>query len=346
MAGFDTILGLDHHIPSVETFRKNHPSSAMIVGDIRGVPDEMVLEQVCGRPVHVITAGVPCQGFSLNNRKRWDEDDRNLLFREFIRFINLLQPSCVLLENVTGLAMAANGDFKRLIAGAIADSGYKVGFTALNAADFGVPQKRQRVFFLGTRGQMKVRWPHATHGARTGKPYRTVWDAIGDLPPLLSGECGRSYATAPQNDFQELMRLRAPKELANHVAPNHPQEVIDMIERTAPGEPMYARFKQRIRLHPDQPSPTQVSGGIRPQFQFGHPNKPRGLTVRERCRLQSFPDDYIIEGGTVQGRVQTGNAVPPLLAFAIARQIDFAFRGISGSDAPSEDEVCQMTLFD
>ena len=81
---------------------------------------------------------------------------------------------------------------------------------------------------------------------------------------------------------------------------------------------MYPKFKQRIRLAWDIQSPTQVSGGIRPQFQFGHPVDPRGLTIRERCRLQSFPDDFIVSGGIVQGRVQTGNAVPPFLAKAIA----------------------------
>jgi DNA (cytosine-5)-methyltransferase 1 len=109
--------------------------------------------------------------------------------------------------------------------------------------------------------------------------------------------------------------------LANHKAPNHPDEVIDKIKNTKPGQPMYPRFKQRIRLAWDMQSPTQVSGGIRPQFQFGHPSDNRGLTIRERCRLQSFPDDFVVSGGIVQGRVQTGNAVPPLLAKAIATAI-------------------------
>ena len=88
---------------------------------------------------------------------------------------------------------------------------------------------------------------------------------------------------------------------------------------------MYDNFKQRIRLDNDLPSPTQVCGGIRPQFQFGHPIDPRGLTIRERARIQTFPDNYILEGGTVQGRVQTGNAVPPLLAKSIATQLKKAF---------------------
>jgi DNA (cytosine-5)-methyltransferase 1 len=87
---------------------------------------------------------------------------------------------------------------------------------------------------------------------------------------------------------------------------------------------MYEKFRQRIRLSWDLPSPTQVCGGIRPQFQFGHPAAPRGLSIRERCRIQSFPDNFIVYGGTVQGRVQTGNAVPPLLARAVAEEIKIA----------------------
>ena len=117
------------------------------------------------------------------------------------------------------------------------------------------------------------------------------------------------------------MRKDAGKMLTCHQAPNHPQDVIDKIHNTKPGNPLYAKFKQRIRLSLVELSPTQVSGGIRPSFQFGHPTDDRGLTIRERCRIQSFPDDFNVYGGIVQGRVQTGNAVPPLLAEAVALAI-------------------------
>ena len=108
--------------------------------------------------------------------------------------------------------------------------------------------------------------------------------------------------------------------LTNHEASKGTQETSDRVGRTKQGEPMYEKFKQRIRLHNEQPSPTLVSGGIRPQFQHGHPLDARGLTVRERARLMSFPDDFVFEGGTVMGRVQTGQAVPPLLAKVVAEQ--------------------------
>jgi len=120
--------------------------------------------------------------------------------------------------------------------------------------------------------------------------------------------------------MNELKNIKGNK-LTNHRAPNHPKAVVDLIGSTKPGFPLYAKFKQRIRLSWEIQSPTQVSGGIRPSFQFGHPQDSRGLTIRERCRLQSFPDNFEVSGGIVQGRVQTGNAVPPLLAKAIGLAI-------------------------
>jgi DNA (cytosine-5)-methyltransferase 1 len=316
-AGFHSVLGIDIHVPSCQTYALNHPGAAGILGDIRRVPEAMIEQSLGGRGVDLVTAGVPCQGFSICNRKRHDGDRRNWLFREFIRLVRLLEPRGVVLENVSTLRSAAAGAFSERIAEAIARSGYSVESRVLNAADFGVPQMRRRVFFIGLRRGRRIRWPEPTHGE--GRlPHTTVWEAIGDLPELGSGESADRWATSPQSHHQHLMR-RGADSLHNHEAPRHPRRTVEKIAKTAPGEPMYPRFTQRIRLHRDRPSPTQVSGGIRPQFSFGHPTQPRGLTVRERCRIQSIPDRHVITGGIVQGRVQTGNAVPPPLAEAIGR---------------------------
>ena len=148
----------------------------------------------------------------------------------------------------------------------------------------------------------------------------TIKDAIGDLPSLNPKETKKIQVRA-FSEYQKLMRMNTNETVQCHTAPNHPKDTIEKIKNTKPGEPMYPKFKQRIRLAWDILSPTQVSGGIRPQFQFGHPEDSRGLTIRERCRIQSFPDDFIVKGGIVQGRVQTGNAVPPLLAKAVALAI-------------------------
>lgn len=344
MAGFHSLIGTDIHPPSVDTFSRNHPTASMVVGDMRRVNDEMLLEAAGGQRVDVVAAGVPCQGFSLNNRKRFEEDDRNFLFREFIRVVRLFSPPVVLLENVSGLASSANGAFKEAIALAIEESGYRVGCEFLNAADFGVPQKRRRLFFFGVKTGVQLRWPRPTNGPGRERPLVTVWDAIGDLPQIGPGEKAEFYDLEPFTDYQRLMRKNSGRELHNHEAPNHPPETIAKIGKTKPGEPIYPKFPQRIRLCPTELSPTQVSGGIRSQYQFGHPTLARGLTVRERCRIQSFPDRYFICGGIVQGRVQTGNAVSPLLAQALAVEVRSILRGENPSKTSVPAKPSQMVL--
>lgn len=322
MAGYQIALGCDIHRFSIETFRLNHEGVSTILGDIHNVKTDDVLKLLKGRQVDVLIGGVPCQGFSLNNRKRHADDKRNQLYKEFLRFVEVLKPRAILLENVSG--MKSTGDFVPEIEKSLSEvGGMEVKSKLLYAPDYGVPQSRLRLVFVGVKGKkFDFESIEKTNGEGTGKPYNTVWDAIGDLPVLAANEESSKYTMRPKTEYQILMRGDVPAgKLTNHQAPNHPQDVIDMIHNTKEGEPMYEKYHQRIRLSRTELSPTQVSGGIRPSFQFGHPTQDRGLTIRERCRLQSFPDNFYVYGGIVQGRVQTGNAVPPLLAKAIALAI-------------------------
>ena len=322
-AGFNVVLGIDHLIPALDTFRENHKNSSTILGDIEKVDADLVYEAIDNTPVKVLIGGVPCQGFSLNNRKRREDDPRNQLFYEFVRFIKILKPEMIMLENVSGMRSMKNGEVVETIKSEIIAAGkevgkdYNVNYKMLNAADYGVPQLRNRLIFLGATSDYDVDFPEPKFSE---KNYRTVRDAIGDLPSLKPKEINKKYPVAPFSDFQKLMRKDS-KVLYNNQAPNHSKATVDRIKNTVPGEPMYSRYKQRIRLSWDNPSPTQVCGGIRPQFQFGHPEDDRGLTIRERARIQSFPDTFKFKGGTVQERIQTGNAVPPLLAQAIAEEL-------------------------
>jgi DNA (cytosine-5)-methyltransferase 1 len=320
-AGFDLALAADIHQPSVMSMQRNHPNASTILGDLRRVSEQALIDALEGQDVDVLMAGVPCQGFSLSNRKRTDDDERNQLFKEFLRFACAVQPKAVLIENVSGMRSAKGGMFVQEIQQAIRSGlGMDVHLAFLNAADFGVPQSRERLFFVGLPPGSHFEPPEASHGPRGLQAFRTVRDAIGDLPPLGPGETKHKYGKAKASEYAELLRGDQ-EELLNHRAPNHPQETIDRIGRTVPGQPMYESFRQRIRLSWDDPSPTQVSGGIRAQFQFGHPSQARGLSIRERCRIQSFPDHIHVEGGLVQGRIQTGNAVPPILAESVATQV-------------------------
>jgi len=321
MAGFETVLGCDIHTPSIQTFQANHPNCSTITGDVKKVDPEIIKELLNGRQLDVLIGGIPCQGFSLNNRKRHKNDDRNFMYKEFARFVKILQPKVVVLENVSG--MKSTGNFVSEIETHLSKIGrMRVTSQLLYAPDYGVPQKRTRLIFVGIRDkEFDFNKIIKTHGPEIKKDYVTIKDAIGDLPSLKTKETKTKYKKKPFSDFQKLMRLNTNGSVTSHTAPNHPLSTVEKIKNTKPGEPMYERFKQRIRLAWDILSPTQVSGGIRPQFQLGHPKDNRGLTIRERCRIQSFPDNFIVKGGTVQARVQTGNAVPPLLAKAVALAI-------------------------
>ena len=184
MAGFEVVLGCDIHAPSIQTFKENHPNCSTILGDVKKVDPYTIKELLNGRTLDVIIAGVPCQGFSLNNRKRHQEDDRNLMYKEFVRFIEVLQPKVVVLENVSG--MKSTGNFVEDIEKDLSRAGkMKVKSKLLYAPDYGVPQKRTRLIFVGIRDEdFDFSLIQKTHGPETNKPYVTIKDAIGDLPSL------------------------------------------------------------------------------------------------------------------------------------------------------------------
>lgn len=330
-AGFQSVFGIDHFEPAMRTWLKNHPHAIGCLGDIRKVEPQQVreiLEQRGVNHIDLITGGVPCQGFSRANRKHNDEDERNFLFLEYMRFVKTFMPNYIILENVSGMRSTAGGKFEKTIKAHMEGLGYKVTVQLVNAADFGVPQIRQRLVFVGVKRNAGLTLPYIFPEGEFINHYRTVADAISDLPKLGNNESKSNYSIEPKTDYQRIMRgydldfpIPQTSVLYNHISPNHPQETIDRIDSTLQGKPMYPRFKQRIRLRSDAPSPTQLAGGIRPQFQFGHPTQPRGLTIRERARIQSFPDSYVFEGGIVQERVQTGNAVPPLLVYNLVKPI-------------------------
>lgn len=338
--GFSSIIAADIHEISLDTYRYNHPEAYSILtnvkkingqthnnSDIKDVISEdnygddsvlsKILEKTDTKNVDVLAGGIPCQGFSISNKKRSDDDERNYLFEEMVKATKILDPSFILLENVSTMKSAKEGGFVDEIHKCFDLMGYHSEHKVLNSANFGVPQKRHRLFFLASKSNSKISWPKKTYE----DSHISVEKAISDLEKLDPYESGKKYINTPKNEYQEKLRSNA-NTYENHSAPRHREKTVNRIKNTQQGEPMYEKFKQRIRLNNDKPSPTIVSGGIRPQFQFGHPSQNRGLTVRERARLQSFPDSYTFEGGLTQGRVQTGMAVPPIMASKIAKEVN------------------------
>lgn len=331
-AGFFPVLGIDYLKPAISTWCKNHPDSISCLGDIRKTDPlnvKQLLEAKGIKHINLITGGVPCQGFSIANRKHNDYDTRNFLFLEYMKFVEVFKPDYIVLENVSGLRSTAGGQFEKEIKRHMEALDYTITVDMLNAVEYGVPQLRQRLVFVGVKNNHLLTIPFNIPKGKflSVDMHRTVGTAISDLPCLGNHEQKIVYETVPLTDYQALMRgegdinIPKPQRLDNHTSPNHPLETINKINNTAQGMPMYAKFKQRIRLASNAPSPTQLAGGIRPQFQFGHPSQARGLTIRERARIQSFPDSYVFIGGIVQERVLTGNAVPPLMVYEIAKGI-------------------------
>lgn len=330
-AGFESVLGIDHFEPAMRTWSYNHPHSIGCLGDITKIEPKQIKDLLASKginKINLITGGVPCQGFSIANRKHNDNDERNFLFIEYMKFVKEFNPDYIILENVSGMRSTAGGQFEKDIIKYMSSLGYTTTVDLLNAADYGVPQIRQRLIFVGVKQGRGLVNKYVFPDGKYKRNYRTVSEAISDLPELGNNEEICEYTKPAISEYQKLMKgegeikcILPPKKLSNHISPNHPQETIKKIDSTAQGKPMYSKFKQRIRLRENAPSPTQLAGGIRPQFQFGHPTQPRGLTIRERARIQSFPDSYVFLGGIVQERVQTGNAVPPLLIYSLTRSI-------------------------
>lgn len=255
-------------------------------------------------------------------------DPRNFLFREYLNIVKVIRPEVFIIENVKGLLIASNGWFKEEIIQSIEDLGYNVEYGILNAADFGVPQSRERTIFICSQNK-KIPLPEPIVKTRT-----TVRDAISDLSYLNSGEgeFEQVYAMEPQSNYQRLMR-EGSNRLYNHKASNHKEIAIEKLKLIPPEqgkeclpEEMLGNQKFKTtwgRLKWDDVSPTidtrfdASSNGTN-----NHPYLHRAITPREAARLQSFDDIFIFYGSKVYVRKQIGNAVPPLLAKAIADQIE------------------------
>ncbi|MBR4272090.1 MAG: DNA cytosine methyltransferase [Bacteroidales bacterium] len=327
-AHFKTAVATDFNADALKTFKHNMPETEIITGDITDAKvKNSIIEISKSKQVNMIIGGPPCQGFSLKGKKLGLEDKRNYLFKEYLCIVKELQPEIFIIENVKALLSTSAGWFKDQIIENIKQLGYFVDYGVLTASNFGVPQSRQRTVFLCCKSQ-KISLPEI----QTTKPT-TVRDAISDLAYLNSGEGDfeQDYTTAPQSEYQKLMRCNSTK-LYNHKASNHAQIAIEKLKLIPPEcgkeylpETMTGRQKFSGtwgRLKWDSPSPTidtrfdACSNGTN-----NHPFLNRSITTREAARLQSFDDNFVFLGSKVAIRQQIGNAVPPLMAKAIADAI-------------------------
>ena len=325
---FKTVVALDINDKLSITLKQNMPDVHVIVGDIKTqeVKDE-VIEQSVKQRVNMIIGGPPCQGYSMKGKKLGLNDPRNFLFIEYLKLVEKLQPDVFVIENVKTLLSTSKGWFRDEIISAITKLGYNVDVGVMKASDYGVPQTRERTIFICCKNK-KIELPLPT----CNKPV-TVRDAISDLAYLESGEGAfeQDYKYPAKSRYQETMRKNSTK-LYNHKASNHAQIAIQKLQMSPPEKgkeflPEELLGKQKFhstwgRLKWDEPSPTidtrfdAASNGTN-----NHPVLNRAITAREAARIQSFDDTYIFYGTKVAVRTQIGNAVPPLMAKAIADQI-------------------------
>jgi DNA (cytosine-5)-methyltransferase 1 len=283
MAGHDIIWANDLYGDAVETYRANL-GTHITCKDIFSVVEDEVPD------CDIIIGGFPCQGFSVANTKRSVNDERNQLYKQLLRIIEAKQSKFFLAENVKGIVGFAKGEVLRMILQDFTDIGYKVQARVLNAADYGVPQLRQRVFIIGVRNDVNYsfEYPAPTHNA-DGADGLTRWVSVGDALSFL-----------PDPD--------EPNEVPNHD---------------------YSKYKLRFNgylghraIDPRKPAPTVTArgddkGGV---VVLHHPSNRRRMSCRELATVQSFPVDYRFVGNRSSVYRQIGNAVPPLLACAVAKQ--------------------------
>ena len=245
-AGFHTLFASEIVPQYAETYARNHPSAKVCVEDIRKTDPERVRRELGLEKgqLDLVAGGPPCQGFSINAPVRSNEDPRNHLFREYLRYVDAFQPRAILIENVPGLVSFEHGGTLHAILDALADLGYGADVHILGAPYYGVPQMRWRTIILGLRGAVipQSAWPEPTRHApvranftttfdgrqivkqpspETDAPFTTLREAIGDLPSLQNGERGeavKEYPVRPQCDYQRALR-RGSIGVLNHEAP-------------------------------------------------------------------------------------------------------------------------------
>lgn len=285
-SGFEIVWANDIDRLSVDTYR-NNIGNHIVLGDIKNVSIDTI--PACD----VLIGGFPCQGFSVANTKRVLEDERNKLYREYLRFLRELQPKMFVAENVKGILSIGKGEVIKQIIKEFEDVGYRVDCKLLNAADFGVPQTRQRVIIVGVRDDLDIcfTFPDSTH-SQFGEDGKERWVSVSESFDGIPDPDGSNAHDVPNNEYSQY------KLIMNGYLGKRP-------------------------VDPDKPAPTVTARGDRKGgvVVLPHPSGKRRMTVRELARIQDFPLDFEFIGSRTDCYRQIGNAVPVGLAKSIANEV-------------------------
>lgn len=327
-AGYDVVLGVEFDDMALKTFKENHGNSDILKLDLFNHDNISIIEEYLnnkGITLDVLVGGPPCQGFSLAGPRDMN-DKRNTLYTAMVKVAERIKPRAVVLENVPGLLHLNNGAAANRIICDFSELGYNIVPKILYAPDYGVPQIRKRVFFVGLLNSTNsFEFPQEVLDS---EHYITCEEAISDLPSLegIIGEEVQEYPCKAMNEYQKLMRRNSTR-IYNHIGTIHDPKTLKFIAMVPEGknyrslpqeyEGIYKYHEALTRYHSKRPSLT-INTGHRSHFHYKYNRIP---TVRESARLQSFPDDFIFYGNKSQQYKQVGNAVPPLLGYHVAIQL-------------------------
>lgn len=346
---FNFLFANEYDHQAATAFTNNFPNIPLMECDIANITLNTLEENdiVIDEPVDLIIGGPPCQSYSTVGKRQYDQRAR--MYQEYTRMLRIFRPTMFIFENVTGLLSMRNDNGEPVIQDITAlfenidnNFGYQLFTEVLNAKDYGVPQSRDRVFIVGIRNDVNYQWnfPNATHGNEK-HPYLTVEDAISDLPILNCDQSIDEYNNDPNTDFQRLMRGNQ-NDLYDHFCGTYGEKIAAVIQAVPQGEGrpyinnliengeldrkyyLTSGYKNTYgRLWWDRPSTTITNSlGTPSALRCIHPLQNRALSTREGARLQSFPDWFRFFGNKYERNSQVGNAVPPLLAIALAKKVE------------------------
>jgi hypothetical protein len=322
---FDIILAIDKWEQAIETYNYNHKNKVAQNISIEEYSNDMIQKLLDNNNnIDGIIGGPPCQGFSMVGTRN-NKDKRNSLYLEYVRFVELIKPKFFVLENVKGLLNLNKGKYKKDIINRFSELGYNVNFKVLKASDYGIPQNRERVFFVGLS---KKYFGNNFFEFPSSEEYKMVSteEALNDLPNLDKGDLPYLYKTEAKNEYQKKMRENSEKITNNDITKHEDKtkKIISLVPdggsiKDLPQEYYNVRnynsaFK---RMNSKLPSST-IDCGHRNYFHYSENRIP---TVREVARLQSFPDVFEFRGTKTNQYTQVGNAVPPKLGQILAKEL-------------------------
>ncbi len=318
-AGYNVLLAIDAWQDALDTYKFNRDNDHTLCADLTTLNPHDVAPQLGGSKVDVIIGGPPCQGFSVAG-KRIIDDERNTLYKNFVSFVEHFKPKAFVMENVPNILSIGGGIVREQILNDFSALGYTVRYKILTASDYGVPQNRRRAIFVGLLDGTGFTFPLPGESARV-----TSSEALSDLPEGSIAD-GELYPSTPDSPYQRLMRENS-IQVFNHQTTAHNQQTVDIISLVPDGGnykdlPHHLQGTRKVhiawtRLNSRRPSFT-IDCGHRHHFHYKWNRVP---TVRECARIQSFPDDFIFCKSRTSQYKQVGNAVPPLMAQAIATHL-------------------------